>query len=355
MYLNRIQLQNFRSYTKASFDFSEGITVIVGPNTAGKTNLLEAIHLLSTGKSFKSQQDEDLIRFDQTLARVEGILDDETVLAVMVGKGTAFGKSSLVKKYLVNNVPKRRIDFASFLPIVFFSPVDLALITDSPGNRRRFFDHVLEQVDKEYRASLVTYEKAIRQRNALLQKAKETGRRGNEKMFEYWDGLVILHGQKITKMREEFIGILNMAKKPVFNFLITYDKSVISKERLLQYKDAEVGAGVTLVGPHRDDFWVYMDPSAGSGQVDKEVKSFGSRGQQRLAVLQLKLLEMQHIEDVLGKKPLLLLDDIFSELDNGHIRLVSEMIGGSQTILTTTHEEFVKNGFLKEAKIITLE
>lgn len=348
MFLKNLQLQNFRSYTKSNFSFSSSTTVILGPNTAGKTNLLEAIHLLSTGKSFKSQQDEDLIRFDQPLARVEGVLDDETNVAVMVGKGTAFGKSSLVKKYLVNNVPKRRIDFASFLPIVFFSPVDLALITDSPGNRRRFLDHVLEQVDKEYRASLVTYEKAIRQRNALLQKAKETGRRGNEKMFEYWDGLVILHGQKITKMREEFIGILNRAKKPVFNFLITYDKSVISKERLLQYKDAEVGAGVTLVGPHRDDFFVYMDK-------EKEIKSFGSRGQQRLAVLQLKLLEMQHVEKILGEKPLLLLDDIFSELDNGHIALVSEMIGGNQTILTTTHKEFTGNEFLKGADVIELE
>lgn len=348
MYLKHLSLQNFRSYTKSQFTFSEGVTVTLGPNTAGKTNLLEAIHLLSTGKSFRSQQDEDLIHFNQSLARVEGELDDKTSLTVLVGKGTAFGKKNLVKKYLVNNVPKRRIDFASFLPIVLFSPIDLALVTDSPGNRRRFLDHVLDQVDKEYRASFMTYEKAIRQRNALLQKVKETGRRGNEKMFETWDNLVILHGQKITQKREEFIGMLNSAKKPVFEFLITYDKSVISKERLEQYKDAEMGAGVTLVGPHRDDFFVYMD-------TDKEVKSFGSRGQQRLAVLQLKLLEMQHIEEVLDKKPLLLLDDIFSELDNGHIRLVSEMIGGNQTILTTTHKEFAGNEFLKEASVIELQ
>lgn len=347
MYLKHLSLQNFRSYSKSTFAFSEGVTVILGPNTAGKTNLLEAIHLLSTGKSFKSQQDEDLIRFDQSLARVEGNLDDETNIAVVVGKGEAFGKQNLVKKYLVNNVPKRRVDFASFLPVVFFSPVDLALVTDSPGNRRRFLDHVLEQADREYRLSLVVYEKALRQRNALLQKTRETGVR-NKKLFEYWDELVILHGQRITEKREDFISMLNNTKKQVFEFSITYDKSVISKERLEQYKDAEVGAGVTLVGPHRDDLFVYMD-------TDKEVKSFGSRGQQRLAVLQLKLLEMQYIEEVLDKKPLLLLDDIFSELDSGHIELVSEMIGSNQTILTTTHKEFAGNKFLKGVDMIELK
>lgn len=353
MFLKTLQLQNFRSYTKASFDFSIGVTVIVGPNTAGKTNLLEAIHLLLTGKGIRSQSDEDLISFDQSLARIEGELDDKTSLTVLIGLGAAFGKHNLVKKYLVNNVPKRRVDFASFLPIVFFSPADLALITESPGNRRRFLDHALEAVDKEYRLSLMTYEKALRQRNALLQKAKETGIR-NEKMFEYWDGLVIMHGDQITQKREAFIGMLNDSKKAVFEFSLTYDKSVISKERLLQYKDAEMGAGVTLVGPHRDDFFIYMAPSASSGQAEKEVKSFGSRGQQRLVVLQLKLLEMQHVEDVLGKKPLLLLDDIFSELDNGHIQLVSEMIGSNQTMLTTTHKEFAKNSFLANASIIEL-
>ncbi len=348
MYLKHLQLQNFRSYSKSQFTFDEGVIVIVGPNTAGKTNLLEAVHLLLTGKSFRAQKDEELITFAKDLFRVEGKLTDETNLGVVIGKGEAFGKNSLVKKYLVNNVPKRRVDFASFLPVVFFSPVDLALVTDSPGNRRRFLDHVLEQSDREYRLSFTIYEKAIRQRNALLQRAKETGRRGNEKLFAYWDDLVILHGQTITSKREEFIVWLNSAKKKVFEFSITYDKSVISKERLLQYKDAEIGAGVTLVGPHRDDFFVYMEK-------EKEVKLFGSRGQQRLVVLQLKLLEMQHIQETTGKKPLLLLDDIFSELDSGHIALVSEMIGSNQTMLTTTHKEFMENEFLKGASVIELK
>lgn len=337
MYLKHLSLQNFRSYTKSQFTFSEGITVIVGPNTAGKTNILEAIYLLSTGKSFKAEKDIEFIRFGKELSRVKGKAEDVDLEVVF---------TTTLKKYLVNGVSKRRVDFASFLSIVLFSPIDLALVTDSPGNRRRFLDHVLEVMDREYRLSLMTYEKAIRQRNALLQKAKETGVK-NGKMFEIWDDLVILHGQKITQKREEFIGMLNSAKKPVFDFILTYDKSVISKERLLQYKDAEIGAGVTLVGPHRDDFFVYMEK-------EKEVRSFGSRGQQRLAVLQLKLLEMQQIEETTGKKPLLLLDDIFSELDNGHIELVSKMIGSNQTILTTTHKEFTGNEFLKHVDMIEL-
>ncbi len=338
MILENIALQNFRSYTKSNFSFSPGTTVIVGPNTSGKTNFIEAIYLLATGKSFRAEKDVELIRFGEELGRVKGKIDDTELEVVL---------TTQLKKYLVNGVAKRRVDFVGNLTAVLFSPADLEIIIDSPGIRRNFLDQAIIQVDREYRQAHLIYTKAIRQRNALLQKAKETGIR-NQKMFDYWDNLVILHGQIITNKREEFIAFINKSKKYVFELFITYDKSVISKERLLQYKDAEVGAGVTLVGPHRDDFLVFMD-------ADKEVKSFGSRGQQRLAVLQLKLLEMQHIEETTGKKPLLLLDDIFSELDNGHIQMVSQMIGKNQTILTTTHKEFVGNKFLKEASMIELE
>ena len=193
--------------------------------------------------------------------------------------------------------------------------------------------------------------KALRQRNALLELARETGIR-NEKQMEYWDNLVIENGNIITQKREEFINFLNSSAKDIFDFVVEYDKSTISEESLLQYQEEEVAAGVTLVGPHRDDFKIFMTNGT---KTLHDVKFYGSRGQQRLAILQLKMLELMFIEKMLGQRPLLLLDDIFSELDEGHIKLILSEIGKQQTIITTTHEEFIPKKLLKSMKIVSLQ
>jgi DNA replication and repair protein RecF len=181
--------------------------------------------------------------------------------------------------------------------------------------------------------------------------ARETGQR-NEKQFEYWDNLVIENGNIITQKREEFINFLNSSAKDIFDLAVEHDKSTISKERLLQYEREEVAAGVTLVGPHRDDFSVLM---FNGGKTAHDVKFYGSRGQQRLAILQLKMLELLFIEKSLRERPLFLLDDIFSELDEGHIQLILQEIGKQQTIITTTHEEFIPKKLLKLMKVINFE
>ncbi len=183
-----------------------------------------------------------------------------------------------------------------------------------------------------------------------MELARETGAR-NEKQLEYWDNLVIENGRTITSKRQEFIDFVNSAKKDIFEFIILYDKSLISRERLDQYKVEERLSGVTLVGPHRDDFSIQMKGK----HIANDVKYFGSRGQQRLAILQLKALEITFIEEKMGKRPLLLLDDIFSELDSGHINLVLQKAGKQQTIITTTHKEFVGKLFLKQMEVIELE
>jgi len=358
MTLKSISLQNFRNYLSEKFNFSGNTTLIIGPNTSGKTNLIEAIFLLSVGKSFRTDKDIQMINFNHDLARVKGEVD-ETNLEVMITNGQLGGQSSQYKKFLVNGVAKRRIDFVENFSAVLFSPEDLDIIVDSPSLRRKFLDNVLEQVDREYRLALVSYTKGLRQRNALLENARETGIR-NEKQFEYWDNLIIEFGEKITKKREEFIEFVNNESKDIFEFATFYDKSVISKARLLQYKDAEVASGVTLVGPHRDDFSVSMfNPSTASpkggraGQASMhDIKFYGSRGQQRLTILQLKMLELLFIEKKLGQRPVLLLDDIFSELDEGHIELILEMIGMQQTIITTTHKEFIPANVLKKMQVL---
>jgi DNA replication and repair protein RecF len=240
------------------------------------------------------------------------------------------------------------VDFAGKLLTVLFSPQDLEIIIESPSLRRNFLDEVLEQVDRNYRVASIAYAKSLRQRNALLELAQETGRR-NEKQFEYWDNLVIENGNIITQKREEFVNFLNSSAKNIFDIVVEYDKSTISKERLLQYEREEVAAGVTLVGPHRDDLSVLM---FNGGKTAHDVKFYGSRGQQRLAILQLKMLELLFIEKSLGERPLFLLDDIFSELDEGHIKLILQEIGKQQTIITTTHEEFIPKKLLKSMKVI---
>ncbi len=351
MTLKTILLQNFRSYIKSEFSFGKNSTLVVGPNTSGKTNLVEAVYILSTGKSFRAEKDDDVIRMGENLARIRGTVDGFD-LQVVLGKEGAFGHGRTDKKYLVNGVSKKRLDFAGNLKTVLFSPMDLDIVISGPSKRRDFLNNALTQVDRDYRLAIGVYEKGLRQRNALLQKTKETQTR-NEREFAYWDNLLIENGSIVTKKREELIAFMNSSSKNIFDFVMYFDKSVISKERLLQYRDAEVSAGVTLVGPHRDDFSVSMFDDKNHSTHD--MRSFGSRGQQRLVVLQLKMLELLFIEKNLGFRPLLLLDDIFSELDKEHIDLVTEMVNSQQTIITTTHEEFIPKRALKEVRMIKLK
>jgi DNA replication and repair protein RecF len=344
--LKSISLQNFRSYKKTEFSF-ENSTLIIGPNTSGKSNLIEAIYLLSTGKSFRTDKDTQMLAFGEEVGRVKGKTEEDE-LEIVLTNGMVGDSGSQYKKFLVNGVAKRRVDFAGHFLSVLFSPQDLEIIVDSPSLRRNFLDEILEQVDRNYRVALIAYIKALRQRNALLELARETGSR-NEKQLEYWDSLVIQNGNIITSKREEFINFLNVSAKDIFDFIVEYDKSIISKERLSQYKQEEVAAGVTLVGPHRDDFSILM---LSSDKTAHDVKFYGSRGQQRLAILQLKALELLYVEQVLGKRPTLILDDIFSELDENHIVMILEEIGKQQTIITTTHREFIPAKLLKSMKII---
>jgi DNA replication and repair protein RecF len=348
MFLKQVFLQNFRSYLKKDFNFSPNITLIIGPNTAGKSNLIEAIFFMASGRSFRIDKDGQLIKSGENIARIKAQVDEKN-LEVVIAKGGVSGRVSPFKKYLVNGVSKRRADFVGNFFSVLFAPNDLEIIIGSPSKRRDFIDNVLIQTDRDYRLAMGFYEKGLRIRNALLHKVRETGAR-SEKEFVYWDNLLIVQGQKITKKREDFVEHLKLCKKDILDFGIFYDKSTISKERLLQYKDAEVGAGVTLVGPHRDDFVINLVDEDG----EHDVRFFGSRGQQRLVILQLKILELNYIEQKTGNRPTLLLDDIFSELDEGHINLILDMIGTQQTIITTTHEEFIPKKLLKKVSVIEL-
>lgn len=326
-----LKLDNFRNFKTKSLELSNKITVIVGENGVGKTNILESLFLLSTGKSFKARTEVEMLRYDQELARITGEVPNTKLEAIITKGDNGWPK----KRLQINGVPKRIIDFAGMFKTVLFGPWDMDLVTESPSIRRKFLDSVLSQVDREYRRSVLSYEKGLRQRNRLLFRIREEGVPRSQLLF--WNQLLIKNGDYISKKREEFIEYVN--KQEGINkqkLEITYDKSAISEARLEQYAREEVASATTLVGPHRDDFVFIAD--------NRELAKYGSRGQQRMSILWLKLAELNYIEESTGERPTLLLDDIFSELDHGHRDIVMDVTKKQQTIITTADEHFLEKG-----------
>ena len=346
MILTSLLLQNFRSYPKKTFSFSPQTTLIIGPNTAGKTNILEAIMFLATGKSFRADQDREAIRWGSEISNIQCPIsnrEDNIELELYITAGEVNGQRAPLKKYLVNGVPRRQIDFVGNLRAVLFWPEHLELVTDSPSLRRRYLDSVLVQVDREYRRNLMSYERGLRQRNRLLDLINE-GKAGRQQLL-FWNQLLIKSGGYITDKRGEYVDYVNQCRMPNAQFQIEYDKSVMSEARFEQYKEEEVAAKATLVGPHRDDFTIFKE--------EKELSKYGSRGEQRLAVLWMKLSELSYIEQETGERPILLLDDIFSELDEAHRGMVVNLIGKQQTILTSADRDIM--GLIpKDVRIIEL-
>jgi DNA replication and repair protein RecF len=335
--INNIKVQNFRNFKAKTIKFSDGITTIVGPNASGKTNILESLFLLSTSKSFKARVESEMLRYEQELARVSAESNGISLELVITKGDNGWPK----KRMMVNGVPKRTVDFAGNFKTVLFGPWDMDLVTESPSIRRKFLDNVLSQVDREYRRSVLSYEKGLRQRNRLLFRIREEGVPRSQLLF--WNQLLIKNGDYISQRREEFIQYVNSNKSPVKNhYLLEYDKSVISEGRLEQYKDEEIAAATTLVGPHRDDFIFF--------EGKRNLAAYGSRGEQRMGVLWLKMAELNFIETKTEVRPTLLLDDIFSELDHEHRDIVMELSKKQQTIITTADEHFLK-GFGKVERI----
>ncbi len=341
-----LSLNTFRNHKKRKFSFAQ-VTIFIGKNTSGKTSILEAITFLSHGKSFKAEKDFDVISEGSDFSRIEGEIreeQDSKKLAVIV----ALLNERASKKYLVNNVSRRQNDFISNLLTVLFTPEDLEIINDSPSVRRGYLNSVLVQSEREYRLALNIYEKALKRRNRMLYLTREGKKFFTSDEFEYWDNLVIENGQTVTRFRQEFIDYVNNSKKEIFELSIRYDKSTISRARLDQYKEAEMASAKTLVGPQRDE--IIFENIDG-----KSIKEFGSRGEQRLTVFQTKLIETLFIIEKTNQTPVLLLDDIFSELDEGNIVKVLDLLPHHQVIITTTHEEFIPKRFENKEGVSIIE
>lgn len=342
--------------------------------------------MLSTGKSFKARVEEEMISYKEEIARVTGnVVGSEELVAGKKGKNNQSTSYKLQatklevvltrgeitigedpektekvprKRLLINGLGKRLVDFAGNFKVVLFGPQDLELVIESPSRRRNFLDTVLSQVDGEYRRASLSYEKGLRQRNRLLYRIREEGLSRSQLLF--WNRLLIKNGDYLSTKRAEFISFANATGKlPARNryaqrvaggddqdFRLDYDKSAISEARLEQYKEEEVAAATTLVGPHRDDFCFRLKKNKRA----RDLSRYGSRGEQRMSVLWLKLAELAYIEEQTDEKPTLLLDDIFSELDHEHREVVMKTVGNQQTIVTTADPHFVE-GLKKVEKI----
>ncbi|MDD3679391.1 MAG: DNA replication and repair protein RecF [Candidatus Shapirobacteria bacterium] len=327
MFLKEISLTDFRNYDQIKFQFSNGINLILGPNASGKSNLLEAIFLLSTGRSFRAGKVSQIIKHQSLVAHLKALVIDEggeqTKLASVLSRGEVNGKKTPLRQFSADGVKKPQAKFAGNLLTVLFSPQDLDIITDSPSFRRRFLDDVLDQSDRDYYRANLSYHKGLRSRNRVLEQIR-AGQTTPKALF-FWDRLLLENGQKISQRREKLIDFINQQQSSA-GYEISYQPSIIFPKKLAEKQSAEIAAGQTLFGPHRDDFLVFTD--------NRDLAIFGSRGEQRLSVLWLKLGQLRFLEQATQKQPVLLLDDIFSELDREHKKLVVASFIGHQTLVT---------------------
>ncbi|MBI2596570.1 DNA replication/repair protein RecF [Candidatus Daviesbacteria bacterium] len=344
MFLKRLTLTNFRNYSSLNLEFDHRPTILVGNNAVGKSNILEAIYLLSTTKSLRVTTEDELIKDQEDFLRVEGFLDGpETELLVLVNR--SLEEVSFRKKVLVNGLSKRVVDFIGNLPAIIFYPSDINLITGSPSLRRWHLDLGLAQIDQDYKKSLTLYEQFLTARNRVLKRIREG--KGKVDELDYWTEGLIKYGEKIRVKREEFFQYINSLESPLGEFKFEYKMSPISMEKLTETNGREVAAAATLIGPHRDDFGIFLDK--------RNIAHFGSRGEQRTATLAFKLAQLEYMTKLLGKRPVLLLDDVFSELDALHRAHVVEIVGQQQTVIATVELENIPRSFLDSSRILRVE
>ena len=345
MRLMRLGFKNFRNLEDTEIWFDKTSTVLIGDNAQGKTNLLECIYFISTGKPVKTDTDEEVIKFGGESVNVEGFIEsterEEVKLSTIIQKTEA----GLRKRLLVNDIPRRVIDYAGNMIVVFFRPEDIELITGSPSIRREYIDQTIGQIDRDYRKVLSSYQKVVTQKNKLLKRIREGLAKRDE--LDFWNDQQLKLGKELQSKRKDFFEKINSYEKNFGEFEYKYSPNLISQSRLDEVKEREIPAAVCLVGPHRDDFQFF--------EIEKDLSKYGSRGEQRTAVLDLKITELSFFEDRIGARPVLLLDDIFSELDESHRKHVLDLARLQQTIIASVeYDEYLKNA-LKTSQILKVK
>lgn len=344
MIIRSLELANYRNYDFLDIHFSNGTNILYGDNAQGKTNILEAIYLCATTKSHKGTKDKDIISFDQEEAHIRTLLEKDGIenridmhLRKNKSKGIAINGQKI----------KKASELLGLLNVVFFSPEDLGIVKNGPSERRRFVDMELCQLDNFYLYNLNHYNKIVNQRNKLLKDMYFNP--GLKDTLNIWDSQLISFGSKIIERRKIFIEQLNDIIYEIHKKLsgdkeeltIVYEPDVLIEDyehSLMISQEKDIKLKQTTVGPHRDDF------SFMAGNID--IRKFGSQGQQRTAALSLKLSEIELVKKLTKDNPVLLLDDVLSELDSNRQNYLLNTIGDIQTIITCTGlDEFVNNRF----------
>lgn len=359
MLLTQLTLSNFRNFSEFQHEFSQSISLIAGPNGSGKSNLLESIYLLAYGTSPRTQKDNELIRWGSQFARVSGSVKPDshqvgTQLEVILQKSQ--------KKLLVNQKNKNLADFLGNFQCVLFSPSDLVLLEGSPRRRRKFLDGLLSSFNREYLLNLLEYKKTLLQRNQLLVKPSLAFSE-----LEFWDQKLSELASFILQKRLSVVKNLNellQADDLQIEYLpsprslldsLSGSLKLIQKEfdaRLKTLRQKEQALGFTLIGPQRDDW--KMKQRLDKGVIDLGI--FGSRGEQRMAIVKLKIAQLSILKQKVMITPVLLLDDVLSELDQKNQKEISQTLNTIQTLITSTQDlqKMLPDLDPKSAEIISL-
>lgn len=350
MRINSIILRQFRSYGEASFEFDSGVNIIVGPNASGKTNLIEAIAVVARGSGFRAHSDKELIKDDCDWARLDVSLDDNQRRIIKLQRTN----SRVTKLFEVGGNHRARLRFEEVIPLTIFEPDHLRLASGGPQRRRDYLDGLLSQLIPTYRRELLAYERVLRQRNSLLK------RQAAQSDFFAWEVQLVELASKIVAQRRQLVDQLSVELGPIYSQIanqtttarLDYGSAVdldnyptVLMRRLDANRERDRLMGFTSVGPHRDELLIEL-----GGQP---AKICASRGENRTLVLALKILELRLLEQSSQTPPILLLDDVFSELDGSRRKHLTDFFTSHQVFITTTDADMVMKSTAK-ANFISL-
>lgn len=344
MIIESIKLKNYRNYNELHMEFNQGTNILYGDNAQGKTNILEAVYVCCTSKSHKNAKDRDIIRFNQ----------DESHIKLQVRKNNVpyrldmHLKKNKTKGIAINGVPIRKAsELFGITNVIFFSPEDLNIIKNGPSERRRFIDMELCQLNKLYVHSLVQYNKVLLQRNKLLKEL--VFHPEYEETLDVWDMQLVTYGREVIRFRRDFIFRLNGIIHGIHenlsgnkeDMVISYEpytRDEEFEETLKRNRPQDMKQKTTLAGPHRDDISFIVNGI--------DIRRYGSQGQQRTSALSLKLSELELVKELSHDSPILLLDDVLSELDGSRQNHLLSAIQNIQTFITCTGlDDFINNRF----------
>lgn len=344
MDIESLELKNFRNYESLSLKFDKGTNILYGDNAQGKTNILEAIYLCGTTKSHRGSKDREVIRFEEDESHIRMFLNKNGVRH----KIDMHLKKNKPKGVAIDGLPIRRAsELFGLVNLVFFSPEDLNIIKNGPQERRKFIDSELCQLNKLYLMQLMNYNKVVIQRNRLLKEIPFS--ESLESTLDVWDEQMVSYGSRLIEEREKFVSQINEILREIHGNLtgekekirLIYEPNVKKEDftkQLQQYRKRDLKFRLSSVGPHRDDLCVKVN--------NIDIRRFGSQGQQRSAALSLKLSEIYLVQNIIKDTPVLLLDDVLSELDSSRQNYLLKSIGSIQTFITCTGmDEFIQNQF----------